>query len=153
MTVPVVTFTVAGSGAAPGGDALAVGVDERRPYTVVYDGTCKVCGKLVRTLIKWDRRHVLEIVPSQRPGVQSRFSWIAPDAYLRSVQLIGPGSQTWEGAAAVERIIDVMPKGWLIGWVFHIPGVRILAEKFYRWFARNRYKLGCGDHCAMNLSS
>jgi len=25
--------------------------------------------------------------------------------------------------------------------------VRPLAERFYRWFARNRYRLGCGEHC------
>ena len=24
---------------------------------------------------------------------------------------------------------------------------RPLAERFYRWFARNRYKFGCGEHC------
>jgi predicted DCC family thiol-disulfide oxidoreductase YuxK len=25
--------------------------------------------------------------------------------------------------------------------------VRALADRFYRWFARNRYRLGCGSHC------
>ena len=32
-------------------------------------------------------------------------------------------------------------------WIFSIPFVRPLAERFYRWFARNRYRLGCGEHC------
>jgi predicted DCC family thiol-disulfide oxidoreductase YuxK len=27
--------------------------------------------------------------------------------------------------------------------------VRPLVDKFYRWFARNRYRLGCGDHCSV----
>jgi predicted DCC family thiol-disulfide oxidoreductase YuxK len=22
-------------------------------------------------------------------------------------------------------------------------------DRFYRWFARNRYRLGCGEHCAV----
>ena len=26
-------------------------------------------------------------------------------------------------------------------------GVRVIADRFYRWFARNRYRLGCGAHC------
>jgi predicted DCC family thiol-disulfide oxidoreductase YuxK len=26
--------------------------------------------------------------------------------------------------------------------------VRTATDKFYRWFARNRYRLGCGEHCA-----
>jgi predicted DCC family thiol-disulfide oxidoreductase YuxK len=34
--------------------------------------------------------------------------------------------------------------------VFAIPFARTLADRFYRWFARNRYRLGCGEHCAMH---
>jgi predicted DCC family thiol-disulfide oxidoreductase YuxK len=40
-----------------------------------------------------------------------------------------------------------MPKGKLVSWVFKLPYARPLAERFYRWFARNRYRLGCGEHC------
>ena len=141
-TVPVVVFTVAGQAGAP---PASVGLG--RPYTVVYDGSCKVCGRLVKMLRKWDKKEMLEIIPSQTAGIHARFPWIPARAYAESVQLIGPGGRTWQGAAAVERIIDVMPKGKLITWVFSIPFVRPLAERFYRWFARNRYKLGCGEHC------
>ena len=37
MTVPVVRFTIAGQ------ETASVGLG--RPYTCVYDGTCKVCGR------------------------------------------------------------------------------------------------------------
>ena len=93
-TVPVVRFTVRGEPVTDAMEATtagASGVDEGRPYVVVYDGHCKVCGRMVRALRKWDARsRMLEILPSQWPG---------------------------------------------------------LAERFYRWFARNRYRLGCGEHC------
>jgi len=145
-TVPVVRFTVAGSNAeadcAPSG----------RPYTVVFDGNCKVCGRLVKVLRTWDTRDVLEILPSQTSCVRARFPWIPERAYMESVQLIGPNGRTWQGAAAIEQLIDLMPKGKLITWVFSIPFVRPLAEKFYRWFARNRYKLGCGEHCQLRAA-
>jgi predicted DCC family thiol-disulfide oxidoreductase YuxK len=143
QTVPVVRFTVAGTG----GDEDCT--PQGRPYTVVYDGTCKVCGRLVTLLRAWDRRGVLEILPSQTSCVRSRFPWIPERAYMESVQLIGPGGRTWQGAAAIEQLIDLMPKGKLITWVFSIPFVRPLAERFYRWFAKNRYKLGCGEHCQL----
>ena len=159
MTVQVVRFTVRGAPRSPG-DAVAGGsgytggmwhVGEGRPYTLVYDGTCKVCGKLVGMLVRWDRgSRLLEIVPSQLPGVQARFPWIPARAYLESLQLVGPGGRTWQGAAAVERLLDVLPRGRLISWIFSIPFVRGLADRFYRWFARNRYKLGCGAHCALH---
>jgi predicted DCC family thiol-disulfide oxidoreductase YuxK len=118
-----------------------------RPYTVVYDGACKVCKRIVAALTKLDTKQLLEIVPSQAPGVRARFPWIPDRAYAESVQLIGPGGETWQGARAVEEIISVLPR---VGWtalLFRIPFVRPLAERFYRWFARNRYRLGCGEHC------
>jgi predicted DCC family thiol-disulfide oxidoreductase YuxK len=63
------------------------------------------------------------------------------------MQLIGPGGATWEGSAAIEQLLNVLPKGRAISWLFHIPFVRDIADRFYKWFARNRYKLGCGEHC------
>jgi predicted DCC family thiol-disulfide oxidoreductase YuxK len=158
-TVPVVRFTVAGQprdGAAGATEvystAGASGVDEGRPYTVVYDGHCKVCGKLVGVLRTWDARsRLLEIVPSQWPGVAERFPWIPARAFGESLQVIGPGGQTWQRAAAVEQLVDVLPRGGALAWVFKLPFVRALADRFYRWFARNRYRLGCGEHCTANL--
>ena len=122
-----------------------------RPYTVVYDGHCKVCKKLVRMLLKWDRHGELEILPSQTPGLSARYPWIPAKAYLESVQFIeNRTGRTRQGADALERIIDVLPKGRLITWIFSIPFARPLAEKFYRWFAKNRYRLGCGEHCQLH---
>ena len=101
-------------------------------------------------LRRWDRDRELEIVPSQAPGVHERFPWIPPRAYAESMQVIRESDgKTWEGAAALEELLDVLRKGRLISWMFEIPLVRPLVEKFYRWFARNRYRLGCGDHCAV----
>lgn len=122
--------------------------DSSRPYTVVYDGHCKVCGRLVKLLTKWDRSNVLEIIPSQMPGVHARFPWIPARSYVESVQVIrNSDGKTWQAAGALEELLNVLPKGRLISWLFRIPFVRPLVDRFYRWFARNRYKLGCGEHC------
>jgi predicted DCC family thiol-disulfide oxidoreductase YuxK len=122
MTIPVVRFTVRGQDIAPG-----LG----RPYTCVYDGTCKVCTRLANALRKWDRDGRIEIVPSQAAGVTARFPWIPARAY----------------AAAIEELLNILPKGRLASWVFKIPFVRPLADRIYKWFARHRYRLGCGEHC------
>jgi predicted DCC family thiol-disulfide oxidoreductase YuxK len=121
-----------------------------RPYTVVYDGYCNVCKRLVGVLLTWDSKGDLEILPSQTPGLGARFPWIPARAYLESIQLVDHrNGNTWQGAAAIERIINALPKGRIITWIFSIPFVRPLAERFYRWFARNRYNLGCGEHCQL----
>lgn len=141
MTVEVVRFTVAGRDVAVGSPSLS------RAYTLVYDGNCKVCGRLVALLRAWDRGSEIDVVPSQQPGVMARFPWIPARAYVEAVQLIGPGGRTWSGASAIEQILDVLPKGRILSWVFKIPFMRGIADRFYRWFARNRYHFGCGDHC------
>lgn len=140
MSFPVVHFVYGGQHAAAAGMG--------RPYTVVYDGVCKVCNRLVTLLRKWDRDDQLEIVPFQNTTVLDRFPWIPPEAYAEAVQLVGPGGQTWQGAGAIERLLEVLPRGGLLGWVFKIPLAGGLIDRFYRWFARNRYRFGCGEHCA-----
>lgn len=148
MTVSVVRFTVAGEHAH---EPVAPGIGEPgRRYTVIYDGHCKVCGRLVKMLEKWDRNRELEIIPSQTPGVRERFPWIPPRAYIESVQVIRTrDGKTWQAAAALEELFKILPKGRLISWLFKVPFVRSLVDRFYRWFAHNRYRLGCGEHCAV----
>ncbi len=118
-----------------------------RPYTCVYDGTCAVCTRFSRVLRRWDRHGQIEVVPSQAPGVAARFPWISARDYAEALQLIGPGGRTWQGAEAIEKLLEVLPNGKLGGWLFRIPFARTFAGRFYKWFARNRYKLGCGKHC------
>jgi predicted DCC family thiol-disulfide oxidoreductase YuxK len=148
MSVQVVRFTTTGEKVA---QPLAPGIDQsRRRYTVIYDGDCKVCGRMVKWLRKWDRNQELDIVPSQKPGVRERFPWIPARSYVESVQLVRTSDgKTWQAAAALEELTRVLPKGRLISWLFKIPLVRPIADWFYRWFARNRYRFGCGDHCAV----
>jgi predicted DCC family thiol-disulfide oxidoreductase YuxK len=121
----------------------------RQPqWVAIYDGDCGVCTRSVRLLARWDRGRVLELVSSQDPGVPARFPWISPAAYARALQLVGPGDVTYEGADAIEKILDLLPRGALLGWIFRVPLLGRLLDRFYRWFARNRHRLGCGSHCA-----
>ena len=139
-THPVVRFTVRGVA-----EQASAGLG--RPYTLVYDGMCRICTRLSNVLKTWDRRRQIEVVPSQATGVTARFPWIPARAYAEAIQLIGPGGATWQGAAAVEQLLGVLPRGRWISWVFKIPYVRPLADRVYRWVARNRYRMGCGEHC------
>jgi predicted DCC family thiol-disulfide oxidoreductase YuxK len=138
MTVPVVRFTVAGR---------EIPATLGRAYTVVFDGDCRVCTKFTNVLRPWDRDTLLEIVSSQQPGVAARFPWIPARAYVEALQLIAADGTTWQGSAAIEQLLNVLPRGRWIAWIFRIPFVRTIADRFYKWFARNRYNMGCGTHC------
>lgn len=129
----------AGSGRQPSGGG--------REYTVVYDGSCNVCSRIVSVLERRDRDRKLETVSSSAHDVAARFPWIPAGAYTESLQVIRRAdNRTWQGAAAVEQLLDVLPKGRLVSWMFSMPFARPLAEKLYRTFARNRYRLGCKLH-------
>jgi predicted DCC family thiol-disulfide oxidoreductase YuxK len=141
VSFPVVRFVFGGVEATAAGPA--------RPYTVVYDGTCKVCTRLAGLLERWDTRDELEIVPFQNSSVLDRFPWIPAAAYAEAMQLVGPGGRTWQGADAIERLLEILPYGMLLGWAFRVPFFGSLFSRFYRWFARNRYRFGCGEHCQL----
>lgn len=141
MSFPVVRFVFGGQ------SSTAVGTG--RPYTVVYDGTCRVCTRLAGLLGRWDRDGELEVIPFQNTSVLERFPWIPPAAYAEALQLVGPGGRTWQGAEAIEQLLKILPYGPLLGWVFRIPFAGGLIGRVYRWFARNRYKFGCGEHCQL----
>jgi len=91
----------------------------------------------------WDRDGRIAAVASQSPGIRERFPQIAPHAFDEAVQLIDGSGAVWSGAAALERAMSVLPRGRWISWMFVLPG----AERVYRWVARNRYRMGCTDHC------
>jgi predicted DCC family thiol-disulfide oxidoreductase YuxK len=113
-------------------------------YTLVYDGHCRVCSRFVVALGIWDRDGRIKAVASQDPGVRERFPQIAPRAFDDAIQLIDATGAVWSGAAALERVMREMPRGRWIAWALALPG----AEMVYRWVARNRYRMGCSDHCA-----
>jgi predicted DCC family thiol-disulfide oxidoreductase YuxK len=119
-----------------------------RRYSVIYDGDCRICARLVARLARLDARGAFDIIPSQHPSVRGRFPWISERAYAESLQLVrNADGRTWQGAAAVEEIIRGLRAGWLLSWIFAIPLVRPIAERLYRWFADHRGELGCADHC------
>jgi predicted DCC family thiol-disulfide oxidoreductase YuxK len=121
--------------------------ESARDYTVVYDGGCNICTRMVTVLQRRDRDKKLEIVPSSAEGVAHRFPWIPAGAYEESLQVIrNADDRTWQGAAAVEQLLDVLPKGRFVSWIFSIPFARPLAERLYRAFAKNRYRMGCKLH-------
>jgi acetyl esterase len=125
-----------------------VSTGETPAYTLVYDGDCGFCVRSADLVASWDRGGLVELVPFQRAGVPERFPWIAERAFREAMQLVGPGGETWSGAAAAERLAAILPGGRPLGCLFALPFARPLADRVYRLVARNRYRLGCGAHCA-----
>ena len=117
-------------------------------YAVIYDGNCSVCLRFVARLDRWDKHRILELVPSQRADVARRFAWFSQPDFDRSVQLVRlSDSKSWQGGAAIEELLNVLPRGRAVSWLFQLPFARRVAEKSYRAFALRRYRFGCAEHC------
>lgn len=121
-----------------------------RPYTLIYDGKCSVCTRIVSEIAARDWRAAFEVLPSQAPGVAERFPWITQKAFAESLQLVRiADGQTMQGARAVEEILRLLPRGGPVAWLFRVPFVRGVAEVAYRWVARNRHRFSHSRHCKL----
>ena len=118
-------------------------------HVLIYDGDCAMCARWMVRVRDWDRAGRIETLPLQSPEVAERFPGISPDALLEAMHFVEPGGRVSRGAEAAERILAVLPLGWGIGWVFHLPFARRVADRVYRWVAGNRSRLGCGEHCSI----
>lgn len=57
-----------------------------------------------------------------------------------ALYLVAPDGRRWYGAEAVIRLLALLPGAWLTaaGRLLSLPGLRRVADRAYRWVARNR---------------
>ena len=122
-------------------------------WWVVYDGQCAMCQRLVGVLARLDTTGRFAAVASHDSRVRAQLPWLDAEAVTRALQVVAPDGRTWQAAAAVEVIVAHLPRARWLAPLFVMPGVRGLAEQLYRIVARNRHRLGCGEHCAQNRPS
>jgi predicted DCC family thiol-disulfide oxidoreductase YuxK len=121
-------------------------------HTLLFDGACPMCMRWMTRVRQWDRDGAFEFLPLQDPSVPERFPELDREDLEREIHLVAPDGETTAGAAAVERIIKLLPGGTIAGLLFHVPFARPIAERIYRWVAENRTRLGCGEHCGIDAA-
>ena len=105
MSVPVVRFTVAGDEASES-VTPAVGETARR-YTVIYDGHCKICGRLVKLLTRWVIQH---LVKPETQVVTAAEVGFFPVANVALPANLSPGVKLLAGAVgATSGAKDALP--------------------------------------------
>src|SRR5437868_14359624 len=117
----------------------------RGAWYLVYGGDCAFCRRCVARLASWDRAGRLRFVPFQDAPEVARLPFVPRASLEKAMHLISPDDATFAGAAALPPLLRLLPGGWLVRWIFAVPGVPWLASKVYHLVARNRHKLGCGS--------
>lgn len=84
-----------------------------------------------------DREGRIEARPFQEAGVLGR-AGVTREQARRAAWLVAPDGRRWSGAAAVGRVLTLLP-GWnLVGRLLLLPGIRWIASLAYRWVADHR---------------
>jgi len=118
-------------------------------YTLIFDGACGMCMRWMGRVRSWDTKEVFEYLPLQDPSIPERFPSLTREALEQAMHVVGPDGRVWAGSAAVEKIVDLLPMGRWVSWIFALPFARPIADRVYRWVADNRSRLGCGEHCGV----
>jgi predicted DCC family thiol-disulfide oxidoreductase YuxK len=128
------------------------------PYTLLYDGACRICTAQAHGLLRYDSEHRIALLALGSPAIRARYPQIVPVDAQRWMHIVGPDGRIWRGADAVRLALLLVPLGRALGALLYLPGAMRLARPLYNWFARNRYRFGgytaasCnGDVCAVHL--
>jgi predicted DCC family thiol-disulfide oxidoreductase YuxK len=102
-----------------------------------------------------NHRQRIEILPWQTPGLLQRAALSATQAKAAAwfVLPAAAGQQVqYRGAAAIfEALAYTTPLLTPLRWLYHLPGIRQLADAIYAWVARNRGRMpGSGAACKID---
>ncbi len=106
---------------------------------LVFDGDCGFCRTWVA---RWRRTVGPQVDYEELQTAGARFPTIPRSRFRRSLQLILPDGEVFEGAEAVFRTLALAPghprrRRWLAVYQ-NVPGARPVCEWGYRWVADHR---------------
>lgn len=129
--------------------------------TILYDGDCPLCRREIATLLRLDRGR------GRLAGVNIAAADFDPARYgltreqaMGAIHAVGTDGAVVKGMDVFRRAYAAVGLGWLLaptGW----PLIKPIADRFYRWFARNRMRISLrswralptGEGCATGACS
>jgi len=110
-------------------------MEHRERPVLIYDGDCRYCARQVRY---WQRLTgaALDYEPYQ--VVAGRYPEISRQDFERSIQLLTPEGERYQGAAAVFRVLAASGRTGGLRACRYLPGFSPLAEWAYRFVSRHR---------------
>ena len=105
-------------------------------YHVFYDQNCGFCHLAVEILKKLDKYSYLTWNACLPEGSKPENL----DSYLKTTIVVWNSNtnEIWTCHRGLERIISVLPFGFLCSWILLIPGLEKLFGYTYDWISKNR---------------
>ena len=122
-------------------------------YRLLYDGACPICSREVLWLHR-RRPQAIEAVDIAAEGFDAAGFGLTGDQVDAALYGIRPDGSVTVGMASLREAYRLAGLGWLMAWTGWWPA-RPAFDAFYRWFARNRMRIGrllgrqddCADNC------
>jgi predicted DCC family thiol-disulfide oxidoreductase YuxK len=123
------------------------------PPVLVYDGVCGLCNRIVRLVLRFDRRGALRFAALDSDVARAVIARHPEIAGVDSVVFVdepgGPGERVAVRSAAALRVLDYLGGPWRLLTFLRIVPARVL-DRAYDGIARNRYRVfGKYDACPL----
>jgi predicted DCC family thiol-disulfide oxidoreductase YuxK len=108
---------------------------------LLYDGECPICSREVEMLRKRNGAGRLDLEDIADPAFDATRYGLDQEGVMARIHGVLPDGRVVEGVEVFRRAYAAVGLGWLMAptrW----PLLRPLADAGYRWFARNRLRLG-----------
>ena len=122
-------------------------------FTILVDAECPLCAREAALLRRLDGgRERLQIVDIAAGDFDPSGYGGSLETLMARIHGVMPDGTLIEGVEVFRQAYAAVGRGWLLAWT-RLPGLRLLADAGYEWFARNRLRLTgraelCGtDRC------
>ena len=124
-------------------------------YRMLYDGACPICSREVLWLHR-RRPEAIEAVDISAEGFDAAGFGLTDEQVDAALYGIRADGSVTVGMASLREGYRLAGLGWLMAWTGWWPA-RPAFDAFYRWFARNRMRIGrllgreddCDDRCRL----
>ena len=117
--------------------------------TLLYDGACPICRVENARLRHWNRSAgTLSFVDISDDGFDPRPYGTSFAELMGRMHAVRPDGTLLIGMDALRAAYDEVGLGWLLAptrW----PGLRLVFDRCYLWFARNRYSISKLTRCGL----
>jgi len=119
---------------------------------VFYDGACPLCRREAAVWQRLDKgRGRIALEDISAPGFDAGAYGLSPEAVMGEIHALLSCGAVVRGVEVFRQVYIALGLGWLVAptrW----PGIRTVADRAYRWFARNRLRFTgratCDEACA-----
>lgn len=116
---------------------------KQEQLTILYDGQCPLCVKEMRSLMRADLKHKIQLADINAPDFATRFPEVSHHAAMSKLHgyLEDQSSKTLlTGLDVTYHAWRLVGKGWLIA-PLRWPVIKVIADYCYLKFAKHRFTL------------